>query len=227
MRKKREVTYREKLEYFFKNLPNRVLAKTECWEWQGSILSGGYGDMELRGKNSPYYWRERPHRFSYMHFYQKEIPKGMHIAHSCDNRKCCNYQHLFLATPKENYQDAVNKQRMHTPAMRSFAGKKAYKSRKINRFGELISEGDDPNIRKGRILSFEEKSNLMKRVACRGENRSKKLTNESVKEIFDLRSKGWSYKKIGQKFGVDHTCIYKIAKGKRWQHLKREEARQS
>lgn len=205
---------------FLSHLPSEPFTQDRCWEWQGSTLNSGYGDLVLGSRRRPGHYRDRAHRFAWKHFNQQEIPEGMHVCHSCDNKKCCNPLHLFLGTAMDNYQDAVKKKRVHTKAMRSAGGKKAYQKLQLNTFGQFISPGEDPSVRKGRTLSFEEKSRIMKAKACRGEKRSKKLTDENIKEIFHLRSKGWIYREIGELFGVGFTCIYKIIKGKRWAHLR-------
>ena len=39
------------------------------------------------------------------------IPDGMFICHTCDNKRCINIEHLFLGTPRDNWEDMFEKNR--------------------------------------------------------------------------------------------------------------------
>lgn len=88
-----------------KNVQGKVLeAASGCWEWQGSAGSHGYGDLRCEGQH----WLV--HRFVYTCL-KGEIPQGLVIWHSCDNRKCCNPSHLNLGTHQQNILDKEMKGR--------------------------------------------------------------------------------------------------------------------
>lgn len=71
-----------------------------CMNWLGSCNHNGYGK----------YSNTSSHRMAYK-LTQGTIPEGMHILHKCDNRKCCNPEHLSVGTQQDNMNDKVNKKR--------------------------------------------------------------------------------------------------------------------
>ena len=75
-----------------------------CWEWKGTILKSGYGEMSIKNR------KMLVHRLSYTLYYGT-IPNGLFVCHRCDNRKCLNPAHLFLGTNKDNVDDMVSKGR--------------------------------------------------------------------------------------------------------------------
>lgn len=92
-----------------KTLKERILKKIEidangCWNWVGCTLKSGYGQIRDGYSKIPV------HRASFSVFVG-DIPFGMFVCHKCDNKKCCNPDHLFVGTHQDNMDDKVNKGR--------------------------------------------------------------------------------------------------------------------
>ncbi len=77
-----------------------------CKEWQGRIDRLGYGRRPgARGVT------KLMHRVAWEEA-NGPIPKGMHVLHMCDNRKCYEVSHLWLGTHADNMADMARKGRV-------------------------------------------------------------------------------------------------------------------
>lgn len=86
----------------------KILGPDSCWEWQGFLKEDGYGRIRFHKKVM------MVHRVAYL-LAKGEIPEGMNVCHSCDNRACCNPAHLWTGTDADNMQDMVKKGRHKYP----------------------------------------------------------------------------------------------------------------
>lgn len=152
-----------------------IRSEGECWEWKASLRSTGYGQFEFGGTML------KSHRVAYV-LTHGAIPDGLHVCHTCDNRKCCNPSHLWLGTNADNTADKVSKGRAIGP--------------------------------KGKQHGWHTHPERM----ARGERASKaKLTREKVEQIKKLREDGMGQRAVARMFGVTHSAIAAIEKGRTWQ----------
>lgn len=69
-----------------------------CWLWQKSVGSHGYGNIATGGGRN-----ETVHRVSCEVFHGKSDSQD--VLHSCDNKLCCNPDHLRWGSRKQNMID--------------------------------------------------------------------------------------------------------------------------
>lgn len=82
--------------------------KSECWNWLGWKVPSGYGGFYMKRGNRRTF---NSHRIAWSLANGKDIPDGMMICHTCDNRLCVNPTHLYLGTGYDNNGDTVKRGR--------------------------------------------------------------------------------------------------------------------
>ena len=122
----------------------KVKKTKSCWEWQGAINSTGYGSVGWHGKN---YSAHRVAAYLAGMLTDMRAPNSTdrartHVLHKCDNKKCCNPEHLFLGSYRDNLLDAYRKNRksqlkgdQHANA--KLSNKQAQEIRKRYKAGEM------------------------------------------------------------------------------------------
>lgn len=84
----------------------RLLANTKpngyCLEYQGKTEHMGYIRVRHNGV------RMGAHKVMYL-LAHGEVPKGLVVRHTCDNKRCVNPEHLLLGSVKDNTWDAIER----------------------------------------------------------------------------------------------------------------------
>lgn len=116
---------------FFKYLV--IKRARECWEWTGGTDGDGYGCFRWTEKNI-----QRANQAAYELFVGKR--HGLQVLHTCDNPSCCNPEHLFLGTSKDNFDDMVRKGR-RVIAKGEVHGSSKLTYKDVRRIKKLLKKG--------------------------------------------------------------------------------------
>lgn len=82
----------------------KIGTQSECWPWIGGGFRNGYGSVTYLAK------KRIAHRLAYFFTYGP-FNQSLDCCHKCDNPSCCNPNHLFLGSAKENMADCLKKGR--------------------------------------------------------------------------------------------------------------------
>lgn len=86
-----------KLESKFWEKVSMPVIATDCWNWQATKSSNGYGLFWINDKN------KRAHRVAYEAIFGS-IPEELECHHICENKRCVNPFHIKLVTPIEHLE---------------------------------------------------------------------------------------------------------------------------
>lgn len=162
----------------------------DCWNWQGSIGTNGYGKISIRSRDF------NTHRVAW-ELTHGPIPSELCVLHRCDNRRCVRPSHLWLGTSSENTADRHAKGR---DARGESHGSRTHPER--------LLRGDRHPAR------------LHPERLARGERQHlAKLTVEMVVEIRSMLARGERGRDIARRFGVSEYCISDLRRGKTWRHV--------
>jgi hypothetical protein len=100
------LTHRSTVE---KRLAERTKRTRRCWLWTGPVGTGGYGNFQVRLMKH-IYLIAGTHVIAWS-LAHDDLPGGLQVMHSCDNRICVRPEHLALGTHQENINDKMQKGR--------------------------------------------------------------------------------------------------------------------
>lgn len=163
-----------------------LVDKNGCWNWLYGKDKDGYGKITFKYKSY------RTHRLVYENIYG-EIPKGKLVLHKCDNKSCCNPEHLFLGTQKDNVHDCIKKGRFKPFQFENYDHLKGA-NHYLNKYPEKRKLGEDCPF--------------------------SKLNEEKVNEIRNMHKKDKiSSYRLAKIFNVSKFCILSIVNRKTWRHI--------
>jgi len=96
-----------------------MAAPTDCWDWKRALNTGGYGLFTVKSPADVYektgrvYTQVLAHRAAAAE--SMVVLPHDYVMHKCDNRKCCNPDHLQVGTALDNLLDAKEKGRWNGP----------------------------------------------------------------------------------------------------------------
>lgn len=105
--------------------------ETGCWECTSHKPdSHGYAIISINKK------RLKIHRHMF-ELYKGEIPAGLLIRHTCDNRICINPNHLIAGTQQDNIRDSIERGR-HIKFRTTSISKRAHRRNVMGNTGKPI-----------------------------------------------------------------------------------------
>jgi hypothetical protein len=208
-----------------------------CWPWTGAMTSRGYkhgkGYGHIGYKEEGSFKNITGHRVAWELAHNKFIPEGLWCLHTCDNPPCCNPQHLWLGSQRDNIEDMRLKGR-------AAKGEEHHKSKltveQVMEIRALAKTGGHTLTDLGRRYGVSRSTihevvsgNNWGYIPGAGKMHSRrphyrtKLTEQDVQIIRRLVATEQSTQaELARRFGVNRSSIHCAVTGKTWAHVTQE-----
>ncbi len=210
---------------FMKTIDSINSNENGCKTWSMGINSSGYGIYSINNKSY------NVHRLLYEIVNDEILSKEYVIRHKCDNRSCCNIDHLEIGTQRDNLNDASKRKRLRVGEdnnMSSLTEETVIYCRNsypLKSTWELSKELgiDHGNI--GKAICGSSWKHLPGRKSIISNNRAfgekASRTKLTEKEVLEIRAQypNKTGPQLAKEYGVGHAMIYCIVKRKNWRHL--------
>lgn len=134
---------------------NKIEKTDTCWNWVGQLDKDGYGVFTRKRSGSRKNYTHKAHRTAYR-ILKGEIPERISVLHTCDNRRCCNPEHLFLGTQMDNIRDAIAKKRAPQCAKGEFNPRHKIKDSDVEDLRQMFKSGNYSKVELSRLFKISE-----------------------------------------------------------------------
>lgn len=193
-------------------LLGKIKKTDSCWLWTGGADECGYGVIGITSNKKRYGFRV--HRVIWNEV-NGPIPDQMRVLHKCDNPPCCNPDHLFLGTQKDNMDDMWRKNRANPQYGDNNGSRKHPESRPRGdtHYSRLRPDLVPRGARNGSVTKPEKRPRGTGHWKCF-------LDEKTVLEIRAIRKRGGiTLQAIADKYGLTKTHVFSITSRKIWRHL--------
>lgn len=210
---------------FLELIENIPLDENGCKNWPMGISKTGYGVYSIC--NFTYSVPRLVYNTLRDGFYRD----GLIVRHKCDNRKCCNIDHLEIGTQSDNMQDCLKRGRKpvgEKSNLSKFTNDQVIEIRNYypqKSTVEIAKEFNTfPSVIRSIIIgkswnhiSGAKELHIYKRAL--GEKMG--MSKLTEKQVIEIRKKypDQNGPELAKEYGVGHAMIYAIIKRKNWTHI--------
>lgn len=190
---------------------------SQCWRWMKSHSSAGYGQLMIRGIPL------NAHRLSWwLHNGCPDMDRSEIIGHKCDNKTCCNPEHLENIPQGKNVKDGYDRGLTVQTKTRFGDGRHtACTECRAHTKNKCVYEGDEPCVRCVTLgLTCVKEAAALPATAfvggaCSGEsNKHCKVKDADILAMRAERASGAKVKDIAAKYGIAAAYAGSLISGK-------------